>query len=330
MKTCNANNGAGGSTEAPAVALHILDGPAHEVDAPPPSAASGALANLQELMDTIAQVTGLDLCIYPPPRQGSSSSFDELPAPYRRHMSAFCRAARDTHDGRGCRGHDSLVTNARAADVGQPFVQTCHRGVAEVIVPIFHGSEHLGTLFIGQVVTPRIERQGFEAVWAAAKTQVVHREPLQRGFEALPRMSEQHLLSIGRLADTAIRGLAERLSADAFALEVRLQGAPAIRHAVNILHKEQCWHITSSEMARRVHTSPAHFSRHFHRIMGRTFSRYLTEQRINHAQVLLRHSRAPIAQVAERCGFTRQSYFTRKFREVCGMTPTQYRARESA
>lgn len=314
------------AADAPALSLHILDALPQEPGTPP---ASEALGSLQELMETIAQVTGLDLCIYPPPRHVSSSSLDHLPAPYRRHMSDFCRAARDTHDGRGCRGHDSLVTNARAAMVAQPFVQTCHRGVAEVIVPIHHGEEHLGTLFIGQVVTPAIEHQGFDAVWAAARSQVIHREPLRRGFEQLPRMSEQQLLRVGRLADAAIRGLAERLSADAFTLEVRLQGAPAIRRAVNILHKEQCWHITAADIAQRVHVSPTHFSRLFHRVMGRTFSHYLTEQRIRHAQVLLRHSTAPIGQIAQRCGFARQSYFTRRFRETCGMTPTQYRARET-
>lgn len=309
------------SVDAPALSLHILDALPHNSEV-----ASGAIGSLQELMETIAQVTGLDLCVYPPPRQASHSGLDELPESYRRHMSAFCRAARDTYDGRGCRGHDSLVTNARAAAVGQPFVQTCHRGVAEVIVPIHHGREHLGTLFIGQVATPKIERRGFEAIWAAAKSQVIHREPLQRGFHELSRMSEQQLLRIGRLADAAIRGLAERLSADAFSQEVRLQGAPAIRRAVNILGKEQCRRITAEEMARRVHISPAHFSRLFHRVMGRTFSRYLCEQRIGHAEMLLCDGTATIGQIAHRCGFSRQSYFTRKFRQIHGMTPTQYRA----
>lgn len=282
--------------------------------------------SLEELFKTISEVSGLEVCIYPPPRQAVSSSITHLPVSYRRHMSDFCRAAKRTHDGRGCRGHDSFLTNNRAAQARQPFVQVCHMGVAEVIVPIFSGEEHLGTVFIGQVVTPQIETDGFEHIWNDAKGRVTSKASLARGYKALPRMSRERLLRMGMLADAAIRGLADQLSDDVFARQIRLHSAPAVRMAVDILHHERCWEITASEMAKRVHLSPAHFSRLFHRIMDTTFSQYLTAMRIRSAQVLLHHQTLSIAQISQRCGFSRQSYFTRKFREVCGMTPSQYRA----
>lgn len=311
------------SPASPIISLHILDD--HKDEAKPPQS-TGPLGNLQGLMKIISMVTGLDVCIYPPPRQANSSNIRSLPVGYLRHMSTFCRAAKRTRDGYGCRGHDSTMTNTRAANLRRPFVQTCHRGVAEVIVPIFNGDEHLGTVFIGQVVTPAIEARGFEAIWASAKDQVTRRTQLARGFEQLPRMTEEKLLSIGMLADAAIRGLADQLSNDAFAAQVRLEGAPAIRRAVDILHQQHCWDITASKMAQQVHLSPAHFSRLFHRIMGKTYSHYLTQLRVFAAQNLLHHSDMPIAQIAQHCGFSRQSYFTRRFRELYGMTPSAFRS----
>jgi len=307
--------------------LHILDGNvASASDNAPPSEAGSAIGSLQELLDSIELVSGLEASIYPPPQRRTTSNIKSLPIAYRQHNSAFCQAARRTHDHRGCRGHDSVVTNQRAAELGQPFVQTCHRGVAEVIVPIFSGGEHLGTVFFGQAVTPQIEQRGFDAVWSAARDQVTSRRDLEAGFAQLPRMSEARLRRVGMLADMAIRGLAHRLSDEAFAMEVRLHNAPAIRRAIDLLHAEHCWDTTASHMAERVGLSAAHFSRLFHRVVGETFSAYLNQQRIHSARQLLNHSHLPIVEIARRCGFSRQSYFTRKFREACGMTPTQYRS----
>jgi AraC-like DNA-binding protein len=40
---------------------------------------------------------------------------------------------------------------------------------------------------------------------------------------------------------------------------------------------------------------------------------------------LLLHSEEPLASIAGRCGFCDQSYFTRVFRDVKGLTPRQFR-----
>jgi AraC-like DNA-binding protein len=198
--------------------------------------------------------------------------------------------------------------------------------VAEVIVPICQGDEHLATVFIGQVITPKIEARGFDALWQDAKEQVTSRKQLLLGYEALPRMTEEQLHRVGMLADAALRGLADQLSTDAFIAQVKLQSSPAIRHAVDKLHQEHCWEISASEMAMHVHLSAAHFSRLFHRVMGMTFSSYLNKHRLTAAQNLLHHSTMSIAQIAQHCGFSRQSYFTRRFHETFGMTPSSFRS----
>jgi AraC-like DNA-binding protein len=40
---------------------------------------------------------------------------------------------------------------------------------------------------------------------------------------------------------------------------------------------------------------------------------------------MLLHSDDPLAIIADRCGFCDQSYFTRVFRDVKGLTPGQFR-----
>ena len=59
--------------------------------------------------------------------------------------------------------------------------------------------------------------------------------------------------------------------------------------------------------------------------MNMTFMEYLINQRIAHAKLLLVSSDKKCIEIAELCGFSSFSFFSRKFREVEGITPNQYR-----
>lgn len=285
----------------------------------------GGRFGLRELLDTVEQISGLEVSVYPPATTEATPAIERLPMTYRRHVSTFCRLVRDNPLGIGCGGHDATHTNRRAAREGCPFVQVCHAGVAEVIVPVFGEGEHLATVFVGQAVTEPVEEGGFAEVWRRVKDRHIDRAALRRAWRSLPRLPERRLLAIGQLAAEAIRGLTERMTSEDFQREVMLQSVPAVRTVVDLLREPEHLGATQAEMARRVHLSPAWFSRLFRRVMGRPYSDYVIERRIHYACRLLETTRAPIGRIATACGFARQSYFTRRFRTVTGMTPRAYR-----
>jgi two-component system response regulator YesN len=55
------------------------------------------------------------------------------------------------------------------------------------------------------------------------------------------------------------------------------------------------------------------------------FLKYLHMLRVEHAKNLLRNSRLKMSEVLVQSGFSDQKTFNRVFREVTGMTPTDYR-----
>lgn len=85
--------------------------------------------------------------------------------------------------------------------------------------------------------------------------------------------------------------------------------------------------IRISEAARRLHVTPAAFSRAFKRLVGKPFSVYLNDLRIADACLTLTQSDRPIAEVALRSGFGTLSNFNSQFRSRLGMTPRDYRDR---
>jgi AraC-like DNA-binding protein len=58
---------------------------------------------------------------------------------------------------------------------------------------------------------------------------------------------------------------------------------------------------------------------------GRSFTELLRQCRVDLACDLLHSTDRSLAQIADTCGFCDQSYFTRVFHDVKGVTPKQFR-----
>lgn len=69
------------------------------------------------------------------------------------------------------------------------------------------------------------------------------------------------------------------------------------------------------------------FCRYFREHTNRTFSRFVAELRVGYACRLLAEEELPVMRVGIACGYPTLSNFNRQFREVVGLTPTQYRRR---
>lgn len=88
--------------------------------------------------------------------------------------------------------------------------------------------------------------------------------------------------------------------------------------------REKC---TLSDIAAAAHFSPVYFHGLFKKALGRSPYEYLTRLRIEEAKRLLFTARLDMTKVAERCGFSSQSYFNCVFRRETGETPSAYRRR---
>ena len=87
------------------------------------------------------------------------------------------------------------------------------------------------------------------------------------------------------------------------------------------LHRD----ISRDETARHAGISPSHFSRLLKERTGRSFTELLRQCRVDLACDLLRTTDQSLAEIADACGFCDQSYFTRVFQDVKGVTPKPFR-----
>jgi AraC family transcriptional regulator len=71
--------------------------------------------------------------------------------------------------------------------------------------------------------------------------------------------------------------------------------------------------------------SRSHFLRTFRAAMGCSPHQRLTRLRVERAKTLLQEHSIPLIDIALDCGFSTHAHFSNTFREIAGITPSEYR-----
>ncbi len=83
--------------------------------------------------------------------------------------------------------------------------------------------------------------------------------------------------------------------------------------------------VTEKEVASLCGLSYHYFSHLFRRVVGESFSDYLTSLRISEAEKMLLSTEKSITDIAAETGFSTTSYFISRFRMAKGVTPAKFR-----
>ncbi|MFQ3621454.1 MAG: response regulator [Spirochaetales bacterium] len=84
--------------------------------------------------------------------------------------------------------------------------------------------------------------------------------------------------------------------------------------------------LTLEGMASRVRLSSFYFSKSFKQCTGSTFIDYLTLMRIKKAKELLKDPKWSVKEISVKVGYPDPNYFTRVFKRIEGVSPTEYRS----
>ena len=82
--------------------------------------------------------------------------------------------------------------------------------------------------------------------------------------------------------------------------------------------------LTLQQLADSAHISTTYLHRIFRTQLGMTPGNYLEKVRIEESKLLLRDGALSMGEIAKQLGFSSQQQFSRQFRAVAGMTPSEY------
>jgi AraC family transcriptional regulator len=99
-----------------------------------------------------------------------------------------------------------------------------------------------------------------------------------------------------------------------------------LNRAIDYIHETLGKNPSVADISATVAMSPYHFCRSFKQSTGLSPHQYVMRERIRRAQLFLAEHRLSRVEIASALGFSDQSHFTRTFRTLVGVTPSQYSA----
>lgn len=99
----------------------------------------------------------------------------------------------------------------------------------------------------------------------------------------------------------------------------------SIELAVEYIENNYNKSIKMSDVANAVHHNVSYFSRIFSLYIGENFTKYLTRIRIEKAKICLNSPNSKVYEVAEMVGYPDYRVFSRKFKQLEGISPGEYK-----
>lgn len=104
---------------------------------------------------------------------------------------------------------------------------------------------------------------------------------------------------------------------------------PDIGKAIQYIYEHLGDNVTLSRVAEHIHMNPSYLSHLFKEETGENFLDFLTLQRIGKAKEYLASGKYKNYELAEKTGFISYPHFCTLFKKLTGMTPSEYRKRQT-
>ncbi len=100
---------------------------------------------------------------------------------------------------------------------------------------------------------------------------------------------------------------------------------PCVDAVIKVVHEFSDKDISLKTLAAKLNVTPSYLGTVFHLQTGYYFNDYLTEARLKYAAKLLEETDMKIKDIADKIGFSSQTYFNRSFKRYFDTSPVNYR-----
>jgi len=210
-----------------------------------------------------------------------------------------------------CRGHCRYELNEKCAKTQKPFVETCWKGVSEIVVPLWHDGIHYGMLYAGS--------------WRHAESLPPSGLPktFYSAYDKLPLMPPAEKIDAFKsiLTVFAIGLLSFLKELNAFESVPNTRG----NQMMEFIQNHAVEKITLADIAAHLNLSCSRTSYLLRNVLNKSFPELLQEERLRRVKTLLASSKMSLNAIAVQTGFTDEYYLAKVFKQHNNQTPGQYR-----
>jgi len=200
-----------------------------------------------------------------------------------------------------------------AAQLGEPYIFSCRAGLTNIAFSLLIDKRVAGCLVAGPILTGSEKASSLSVLFGNCILGALTPNP------DYLKIGEHH---------NEMQKIAEKMRK--YKVEIRelnYQGnSRVIKQAVEFIHENHKGKIALNDMAKNLHISPTYLSMLFKQETGFTITEFLNQVRIAKSRELLSETDMSLLDISEQSGFEDQSYFSKVFKKISGVTPKEYRS----
>lgn len=270
----------------------------------------------RDFASSFSTVTGLPLTLRP-------ATYWNLPLHNKRNEGPFCKAVAESRH--GCAACLQMQEDIGNAGNDQAAYKECPFGLVDSVVPVKIEGRTIAFLQTGQVAIKPIKkanlkRAGDLLAKRGIDLNVSELEDLYLQTRYVEPKKYQSMIQL-------LHFMADHLSSVSNQLAIRQNNAEPvfIARARKYIEENITEELPLSRVAQAVHTSSFYFCKMFKKVTGLNFTHYVSRVRVEKAKTLLANPNLRISEIAFDVGFQSLTHFNRVFRNITGVSPTQFR-----
>lgn len=237
-------------------------------------------------------------------------------AAYPEALSPFCAFLRQSGKTEEiCKEADKIAFD-KVNKTGDVYIYRCKFGLWEAVSPLYHFGVLAGYLMMGQVIDQTSENRSL--VSGRVRPYIEDRVMLEQKIDQIPVVAMDMIESYVNIMTVCSEYIT-------YSNKLRLPERDLAELTMKYIHRNFSQRLTIKELCVYFHCSKSTLINSFEQRYHISVNKYITKFRLEQAKTLLAKSNATICDIALRCGFADQGYFSKVFQKELGMTPSAYR-----
>lgn len=230
---------------------------------------------------------------------------------YTIHDSTLCREFKSRKGGFEKCFKCRQCAIKKAIETQNDFGGLCFNGIYEYIRPVIIDDHCVCIIFVGNIAE---NNKGIKILKSNLDSKAHLINTAQSNFDI------NMCRSVGMVIESFIQLVLRNTPSDALS-----KADSIIENIKNYVEHSLEYDISLSHISEFFHYNEQYLGRLFKKKSGMSFSEYLNHQRVNKSKILLRETRKTMIEISAQSGFNNVTYFNRVFRNIVGITPTQFR-----
>lgn len=265
---------------------------------------------LNKVLKEFYSLSGITMSVW-------DTNFNQLTF-YPNPMASICAEIKSCAEGKQkCLSSDILACQTAASLKGS-YTFTCHAGLVDTVVPVYHDDKLIAYIMFGQLKDSEKTLSDLDNVKNLCKKYGISEKSIEEYYASLPTLQRNQIDALANLFKMCIPYF---YISEAITVEQNELASKIAAYLENNITTD----LTIDQLCKNFKISVSALYEISHKFFGTSIKDYIITKRIDIARHYLTVTNLSVREISVMTGYNDYNYFIRSFKSRTGYTPLMYR-----